>query len=290
MIINPITNYWQLNQKLIEKLESIDIPLKKLLNNRINQKLQNIFNDIETFCLFIGYPRSGHTLIGSLIDAHPNAVISHELDALKFLKEGFTKNQIFKLILKNSSSFTKAGRRWGKYSYLVPNQWNGKFRTLKVIGDKKGGGSAKILFKNPSIIQDLDKTINCKKIKYIHIIRNPYDNITTISKKHFNNDLKKAIDLYFYFCKANYYIKSQNENIMDIKHESFIDDPKNCLKKICGFLDLDAPTDYLDDCSQIVYKNPRKRRFEINWSSENKEIVKKKINEFDYLQGYSFSG
>jgi len=30
------------------------------------------FDAVRTFCLFIGYPRSGHSLVGSLLDAHPD--------------------------------------------------------------------------------------------------------------------------------------------------------------------------------------------------------------------------
>ena len=42
--------------------------------------------------MFIGYPRSGHSLIGSLLDVHPNAIVAHELDALKFVGAGFGKH------------------------------------------------------------------------------------------------------------------------------------------------------------------------------------------------------
>ena len=38
---------------------------------------------VEAFCIFIGYPRSGHSLLGSLLDAHPEMVIAHELDVLR---------------------------------------------------------------------------------------------------------------------------------------------------------------------------------------------------------------
>ncbi len=37
------------------------------------------FSKVHTFVLFVGYPRSGHSLIGSMIDAHPNAIIAHEV-------------------------------------------------------------------------------------------------------------------------------------------------------------------------------------------------------------------
>jgi hypothetical protein len=37
------------------------------------------FSNVRTFILFVGYPRSGHSLIGSIMDAHPNIIIAHEV-------------------------------------------------------------------------------------------------------------------------------------------------------------------------------------------------------------------
>ena len=45
-----------------------------------------LLDDVKTLCLFIGYQRSGHSLVGSLLDAHPRMAIAHELDALFYLK------------------------------------------------------------------------------------------------------------------------------------------------------------------------------------------------------------
>ena len=59
--------------------------------------------------MFVGYPRSGHSLIGSLLDAHPNMLVAHELSALKYLLAGFRKEQIFYLLLENSRAFTRPG-------------------------------------------------------------------------------------------------------------------------------------------------------------------------------------
>ncbi|MGK7936932.1 MAG: hypothetical protein AB4206_14215, partial [Xenococcaceae cyanobacterium] len=104
-------------------------------------KHKEIFNKIDKYCMFIGYPRSGHTLVGSLLDAHPEMVIAQELDALRFLKKDYGRRQIYSLILQNSQKFTETGRNCAGYSYIVPNQWQGKFDKLKIIGDKKGAGS-----------------------------------------------------------------------------------------------------------------------------------------------------
>jgi len=40
------------------------------------------FSKLRNFVLFVGYPRSGHSLVGSLIDAHPHAIIAHEVKTL----------------------------------------------------------------------------------------------------------------------------------------------------------------------------------------------------------------
>jgi len=41
---------------------------------------KRVFSDVKRFLLFIGYSRSGSTITGSIIDAHPNACISYEIN------------------------------------------------------------------------------------------------------------------------------------------------------------------------------------------------------------------
>ncbi len=54
------------------------------------------------------------------------------------------------LIQKNSRIFKKKGRLWSGYSYRVPNQWQGKFSKLQILGDKKVTG---VLLNNGEIIE-----------------------------------------------------------------------------------------------------------------------------------------
>lgn len=96
------------------------------------------FNKINTFVLFIGYPRSGHSIIGQLLEAHPEISISHEINALKRLKEGSSRNLLFGKILSKCNYFFKKGSTWSDYSYRIENQFQNNFKHLKIIGDKKG--------------------------------------------------------------------------------------------------------------------------------------------------------
>ncbi len=254
------------------------------------RKTEPLFKDVETYCMFLGYPRSGHTLVGSLLDAHPNIIIAQELDALKYVGKGFTKKQLFYLLLRQSEAFTRNGRKWSGYDYNVPNQWNGIFEQLKVIGDKKGGTSTRTLIKNSTLLERLFKTTGVKN-KIIHVVRNPYDNITTIKNKNLQKlPLEQCIEFYFNFTKTNARVKQEipPENIFDLKHESLIANPKQAMTDLCRFLGVDLTESYLNDCASIVFESPRKTRFEIEWSPEMIRLVADEIKKYPFLEGYTY--
>jgi hypothetical protein len=245
------------------------------------------FNNINTYCMFIGYPRSGHSLIGSLLDAHPNMVIAHEVDALRCLSAGFGRGVIYNLLLQNSREFTEEGRQWNGYSYNVPNQWHGRYQTLQVIGDKKGGRSSLQLLHHPDLLELIQKTVNVP-MRFVHVIRNPYDNITTFSKKH-NLGMKEAVDSYFGMVQSVLNIKQKvGDVVFDVRQESFIDNPQTVLKQLCEFLGQETTQAYLDDCASIVFKQPNKSRKDGEWTPELIEVVQANINKVPFLAGYTF--
>ena len=114
---------------------------------------------LQAFVMFIGYARSAHSLIGALLDAHPEMIVAHELDFIKFFEKGFSRHQIFYLLYENSRHFARVGRAWGAYSYEVPGQWQGRFATLKVIGDKKGSESTAHFGKNPYYLELMQRLV-----------------------------------------------------------------------------------------------------------------------------------
>lgn len=257
-------------------------------------KVKKEFSNINNYCIFIGYQRSGSSLVGSLLDAHPNVVIAHELNAMKFFESKFNKDQIYYLLLKNSQKFAEQGRSWSGYSYTVPNQWQGKFDNLQIIGDKKAALSTIKLGQNPQLLEQIRKTIQLP-LKFIHVYRNPYDNITTMFK---NKDRKKTklldfegtINYYFDLCEIINTLKKNipTQDIFDLQHESLIHNPQKALQELCHFLDIEPTNEYLNDCASIVFKSPRKTRETIQWSEEQIELVKSKMIDFDFLQEYCY--
>jgi len=246
------------------------------------------FASVETFCLFIGYARSGHSLIGSLLDAHPNAIIGDELDALKYIQAGFRPNQLFYLLLRNSRRSAKTGRERTGYSYQVPGQWQGRFQQLQVIGDKMGRTSAARLAAFPDLLDALLNRFRAK-IRFIHVIRNPYDIISTMALRR-ERPLESLCDLFFEIVEDVNKTRRRCPNgaIHDLRHEDFIADPKGELRNLCAFLNLESAGDYLDACARIVYKSPHKSREKIAWNPELIASVKERMERIPYLRGYSF--
>lgn len=252
--------------------------------------LKKKLKDLKTYCMFVGYPRSGHSLIGSILDAHPNMIISHELNALKYIEHGFGKYQVYYSILRNSKNFNKINRKHTGYNYFVNNGWHAKFSKLLIIGDKMGGGSSHLIEEKPWLMEKLFKINKNINLKLIHVIRNPYDNITTISKRE-NISLEEAIDWYFFLVDVVQNIKTKKDkyNIIDVKHEHFIKNPQEELKRLCIFLSVEPYSDYLNDCGKLVWKTPHQTRSQANWTPELIQTVKSKITNIDFLKDYSYN-
>ncbi|MHA1293713.1 MAG: sulfotransferase [Promethearchaeota archaeon] len=291
-LINDLkNNFFGTIKKYLNFLFSIDDQtsfnhkLKYIHNYRYALKYpKEIFKDVKYFVIFVCNPRSGHSLVGSLLDAHPNMVISHELNVLPYLKfSDYNYYKIYSMILYNSYKMASSANRYQTgYNYNVPYEYAGRYKTLKVIGDKKGEGSSKYFRRNPNFINELLKIFG-KKLKIINVIRNPYDNISAISFRN-NLSIKQSINRYFNNIEVFNRIRKimPEDQVIFINHEALIENPKKILSKLCHFLDLDAPTDYLEACSQIIFKKPHSRKEQEKWEEEDikkiESLMKRKEN------------
>ena len=59
----------------------------QLIRSRIvAHENQDAIKSLRAFCIFVGYPRSGSTLVASMLGAHPDVVLGHEADVLGHIK------------------------------------------------------------------------------------------------------------------------------------------------------------------------------------------------------------
>ena len=118
-----------------------------LIDEVISQSdLYKAYSHVNTIVFFIGYPRSRHSLLGSLLDAHPHMVISDETMAFNRWKartDQWMQHSIYAYydtMFRASHRAVSHGRRSrvfndtvvnksSTYGYYVPNQWQGAFDT-----------------------------------------------------------------------------------------------------------------------------------------------------------------
>ena len=83
---------------------------------------------------------------------------------------------------------------------------------------------------------------------------------------------------------------TSTDAIIDIRHEQFIQTPRDHLKELCEFLGVEAPPDYLADCASIVYESHHRSRHDehFRWSASLIDEVKRGIDRYPFLAGYSF--
>ncbi len=260
-------------------------------------RYEHLFSELKSFCLFIGHGRSGSTLVGHLLNAHPNIVMSNELDALKYLDKGLTQKQLFALIHFVSKRVALRGSLGGgNYKYAVPGQYQGRHKKLQVIGDRKAGATSIRILKKPELLQNLKQSITVNK-KFIHVVRNPFDTIsTTFKKTHRKPDenseshLKRAIGYYFDRCNTVQTVKKEfaDSDLMLVFHEDLIAEPKINVKKLCDFLGVESTQGYLDDCAKIVMTRPHKARRTIEWTTDLINLVESRMDKFPWLKKYSY--
>ena len=299
------------NSKAVSEAEAAALGFKPLS--------QSTVEGVEKFVVFVGYQRSGHTLIGSVMDAHPNMVISNglfllRLCAFKGVGERLFENKthLFNTIYKDSYLLSKCGARNGTntskgYSLEVNGQWQGKFSQLRVIGDKAGGSSSLQLrhAKGITCWKDLVDSVGIP-IVGIHVVRNPYDMIATNSLYRLSKvKATRASDLVYgklrpglsmlteevqrVFKQANSVENfSKNSPVVEIHIEDYIRDPKSAVLKICNGLGLPCPEDYVQDCYNRAYRSVSRSRDLIEWEPEVINSIQENMKKLHFFHGYTF--
>jgi hypothetical protein len=252
------------------------------------------FADLERFCFFIGYARSGHTLVGAMLDAHPEAVIAHELDAVGYVRHHFTRGQLFALLLERDLSFGSMGRTWSGYQYEVPGQYQGRYERLRVLGDKRGNYAAMQIARWPELLDRLRRVVKVP-IRVIHVTRNPFDNIATAARRHKYPPTKatvltQATAWYEQSCEAVAQVRPMLEpsELMDVRYESFVAEPAASLAALCRFVGVEPSASYLGACAGLVWPSASRTRDDVEWTEEERRGVERLIERYELLSSYSF--
>jgi Sulfotransferase family len=245
------------------------------------------FREVEYFCLLIGYPHSGSTLMTSLLSAHPEMIIAPETDSLRYVRPGLTRNQLFALILDRDRQFTANERRWNGYDYAIPGSSKAASR-LRVIGDKCIGKQARRLHTDPQLLDRVRSVVRVP-IRVIHLVRNPFDSIAKMGRR--DVPMARRIRGYERLGNAIDEIRSRlsSEELFEIRYETLVTDPKRSLSDAWRFVGLEASDQFLMECTQLIQPSLPRSRLSIDWSDEQQREVEEIIAARPVLAGYTFT-
>jgi hypothetical protein len=252
-------------------------------------RLRKHFATVQRYCMFVGYPRSGHSLIGALLNVHPNITIAHEMDLLRYLQVGVSRAQLLAMLWRRNEAFLRGGSHWEGYNYSVPSQAHDGNEPVRVIGDKKGGTSALRVLAQPDLLDKLHTKLRLP-IHVVHVVRNPYDNIATIAMRGRVPPVI-AIEKYRRHCLGVEIVRSRMnpQMFVTVRYEDFIARPASVLEALCSFLGEDAPAPYVAACCARVFTSARRTRDSVQWTASDCRMVAGLAEEFTYLRGYSFA-
>lgn len=240
----------------------------------------------ERFVVFVGNPRSGTTLVRSLLNAHPSVLISNEVHVLRCIAAGESWNSVLGRILDNERQFS-AQPVWTGYDYNVPQVGSAVAQpSIRVIGDKKACRTSQLIEADPTLIRRLQDWSRLP-VRFIHCVRHPFDVITTKTRRN-GLPLRQNIDRYFRSEQAAISVHDAvgDESYLRIYQEDLIDRPEHVLQELLQFIGLDAFDSYVRACRSVIYDKPRNSRHGIKWPASDIVEVEKRTKRFPHLHSY----
>ena len=102
------------------------------------------YKEVDTLLFFVGYSRSRHTLLASLLDGHPHMIVANEKNMFARLVHGtqMERNEMFDDLVRGSQGFMKGGKgmvmdgnlqNTSHFGFFMEGYWQGTYdRYIKV--------------------------------------------------------------------------------------------------------------------------------------------------------------
>ena len=302
------------------------LAFSQLHDNKTSLAYHDPIADVKKFVFFVGYGRSGHSIIGALMDAHPHVVIAHEFflfsrfPELNKVPDKAWKNALFAALSKKSAEDLHGQRAQSKKGYTleVKGLWQGKFdEYIEVIGDKSGGTTTMEYLRGKDKFRENFarlKHLLSIPVRVIYAVRNPFDIISTKVAYHsakaklkknskvlnssvehkLMDDDKLSYTIEHFFKQADAVTELiedvfGRENVLEVHNCDLVNNPRGTLSRIFDFIEVDASEEFLDVCSAKVFKSVSRSRDKIEWTLHFRMMVEDRIRDYQPFNRYSFT-
>lgn len=211
--------------------------------------------------LFFGSPRAGSTLLGQILNNHPNALVANEYRLLqKIVREGRDLEKQLRKLRQTAWRHYKSGLKKDRYfsdklSKFQP-RWiefdrSQKKGDIKLLGDKKAGGNTTIFLEQPTRTENFIK----EHTPYLlQIVRHPVDAALS-SAKAFDLEFRHALKDQILRTTEAYRLLQEHKALSYVLYyEDLVRQPTEELGKLIGFLGLCVDDEWIETVSISIDK------------------------------------
>jgi hypothetical protein len=168
----------------------------------------------------------------------------------------------------------------------VPGQWQGRWRDLRVVGDKRGRMTTDRLAARPELIDDLAATVGMP-VRVIQVVRNPWDNVATMFTRG-TAPIEDQAQRYRELCRTVDALAARlgEDGVHRTYHEDLVAGTPAALQGLCGHLGVPAPDDWLAACDGVVFPSPRRTRDGVTWTPAARATLEDLVAATPWLARY----
>jgi len=243
--------------------------------------------------LFIGSPRTGSTLLGQILNYHPQCLIASEENVVaRHLVQYVKFEKLLVCIEKNAREAFEHGLektdrmdasvyqpRWRSFADLATDPAFKK-KDIVVLGDKKAGGTSLTARKHPEKFLRLMK--NNPSFNLLQVIRNPITAALSYMKSHTIDSFEDACAHIVETTRdAHRMIQLFRQRSYSVNYEELLQNPEEILTGLLDFLKLQIDADWMEAIVKRINRGtpPEKETYESFLKSAKKIIAAHQAQE-----------
>jgi len=261
-------------ENLLKRIQNETLSLYRSIIT--NYRLRHVKITKEKILIFIGSPRTGSTVLGQILNNHPECLISNESRLIQHTiieEQDFNKelrrsikiayqNYLFGVyeLLSNSNMRVRFQSKWKEFDKVSKPYSLQKKKHVKVVGDKKAGGAAK------SYIFDKERMIKLAEshteLCFLNLVRNPIDTALSYMRSHPHEvkNYEEALSEIIRLQSATDELFGKIPNTtLRVYYEELLVDPKKELYKIFDWLNVDKSDELLNTLVKPVNQKTTKK-------------------------------
>ncbi len=243
------------------------------------------FPSMKKFVLAVGNSRSGTSLVGAIIDAHPNMVCAHESRASQVHWAKYGRQKLLDEIFQMAASQRSMNRPSAGYEYGIDHEPK-RPETIRTVGDKVHNPALLRLHGDPKLLPTMRDMVGVP-LRLVHVIRNPLDVVTTMHLRS-GAPIIDRMRWYFMHLDAGLSVRAAvgEDDWLDVHLERLISDSVEQISRLTGHLGEPVHEEYLARCRKRIFNAPKFTRDLSIWPSEAKQELRFRAKLYGWLAPY----